>query len=598
MTRDTVIQILAEGDLISVDQLKEVHVKGDVQRVRLLKQKDKDGPRRRSRETKAVDEVSPAELIASFGFEIPGRDREMLSEDRVMEAVAKSVGLPYLKIDPLKLDPSLVTSLVPKAFAFKHAVVPIRVENEALTVALSDPDDREVLDLLGRTTRYKIQPVLSSRSDIRKIITEFYGFRSSVNAAEKELVPQIDLGNLEQYVKLRSADELESTDRHVVKAVEYMLQYAYDNRASDIHVEPKREHSIVRFRIDGILHDVHRLPKAVHPAVAARIKTLARMDIAEKRRPQDGRIKTDSMGKEVELRVSTLPVAFGEKIVIRIFDPMVLMQDLESLGFFARDYQVFKSFLAKPHGLILVTGPTGSGKTTTLYSALKVLATPEINVTTIEDPIEMINEGFNQIAIQPHVGITFASSLRTILRQDPDVIMVGEIRDLETAEQAIQAALTGHLVFSTLHTNDAVSTIWRLLDLGVPSYLIGATLVGVVAQRLVRTICSHCKEEAALKPDELRALGMVAAAGSINVKYGRGCPRCRGTGYLGRSAIFEILDVTDSIRASIAERAEPGRLQKAAVASGMTSLRDCAVRQMLQGRTSFDEVLWITNGDS
>jgi general secretion pathway protein E len=319
------------------------------------------------------------------------------------------------------------------------------------------------------------------------------------------------------------------------------------------------------------------------------------MDIAEKRRPQDGRIKTEHKGREVEFRVSTMPVAFGEKVVLRIFDPDIILQDLEELGFAPREYELFRSFIARPHGIILVTGPTGSGKTTTLYSALKTISTPEVNVITVEDPIEMVHDRFNQVGIQPAIGVTFGSTLRTILRQDPDIIMVGEIRDLETAENAVQASLTGHLVFSTLHTNDAPSSITRLLDLGLPAYLIASTLVGIMAQRLLRKVCKHCERSYQLLPEEAEAVGLMSDLSKpIMVKYGEGCVQCRGTGYLGRTGIYEVLEVNDKIRPLITEKADAEFIKRTAMSDGMVPLREAAVRKMLNGETTFDEVIRVT----
>jgi len=396
-------------------------------------------------------------------------------------------------------------------------------------------------------------------------------------------------------VKLKSISELEATDQHVVNAVEYLLYYAYSSRASDIHIEPKREFSLIRFRIDGILHNIHKIPKAVHAPIISRIKTLARMDISEKRRPQDGRIKTSHEGKEVELRISSIPVAFGEKVVIRIFDPAILMQNIEELGFFSREMKLVKSFIANTNGIILVTGPTGSGKTTTLYSLLKVLSTSEVNVSTIEDPIEMVYEGFNQTAVHPQIDLTFANCLRNLLRQDPDIIMVGEIRDLETAENAIQAALTGHLVLSTLHTNDAPSSITRLIDLGVPPFLINATILGIIAQRLVRKVCIHCREEYHITKDECYILKIdYEKAKNYRVALGRGCEECRGTGYLGRTGIFEVMEITDKARNEVHEKSSPVTIKKMALGQGMGTLRESAIRKLLNGTTTVDEVIRVT----
>jgi general secretion pathway protein E len=438
--------------------------------------------------------------------------------------------------------------------------------------------------------------VVTSKSDIIKLINEFFGFKRSIAAAEHQFAgPSVDLGNLEQYVRLKSADELPSTDQHVVNAVNYLFTYAFDQRASDVHIEPKRDVSLVRMRIDGVLHTVHQLPKNVHSAIVSRIKNLSRLDMAEKRRPQDGRIKTDKGGVEVEMRVSTIPVAFGEKVVMRIMDPDVLFQDLEKLGFTSTDLIRYNKFINMPHGIVLVCGPTGSGKSTTLYSTLKDLYTPEINITTIEDPIEMVCEEFNQIAVQPAIGIAFATILRNILRQDPDIIMIGEMRDLETAENAVQAALTGHLVLSTLHTNDAPSSITRLLDLGVPPFLIQSTLVGIMAQRLVRKICNHCMESFDVETAELRTMGLnVEKNGRITLYRGRGCQKCRGTGYHGRTGIFEVVPYSESLKKMTNASIDIETIRDQAKAEGMISLRGNALKKLLTGKTTYQEVLRVT----
>jgi general secretion pathway protein E len=540
------------------------------------------------------EEVSAIEVAASLGLAPPEASGQTLTEDMITEIVAKYAGLPFKKIDPLKLNPEIITQILSRAFARRWVAVPIEREDDKLTVAVADPFNLEVVENIERMG-YKVSRVLSPKTDILKIITEFYGFRSSVTAAAKEMAAEVDLGNLEQFVKMKSVSEIEATDKHIVNAVEFLFRYAFDQRASDIHIEPKREVTEVRLRIDGMLHTIHKVPKAVHPAMISRIKMLSRMDIAEKRRPQDGRIKTDYKGREVELRVSTMPVAFGEKVVIRIFDPDILLQDLEELGFAPREYELFRSFIARPHGIILVTGPTGSGKTTTLYSALKAISTPEVNVITIEDPIEMVHDRFNQVGVQPQIGVTFGSTLRTVLRQDPDIIMVGEIRDLETAENAVQAALTGHLVFSTLHTNDAPTAITRLLDLGVPAYLISSTVIGIMAQRLVRRICKQCERTYELLPEEAEAVGLSPARhGNILVKYGEGCVHCRGTGYLGRTGIYEVMEVNEKIKPLITDKANVDAVRKAAVADGMVVLREAAVKKMMNGETTFDEVIRVT----
>lgn len=588
----TILEILFSEGLLSKEQIDSILLKEDILRARI--QKSRTGPIKRGR-SKVDSSISIIDIIDSLKFHLPGKEDRYLTEEIIMEVIAKHLNLPFFRIDPLKLDSDVVTKIISKPYALKHMLVPVDLSENTLTVATSNPFDREGIEGIERPTGFNVKLVISTKSDIQKIITEFYGFKSSVAAANKELTSRIDLGNLEQYVKLKSISELEVTDQHIINAVEYLLRYAYSQRASDIHIEPKREASLIRLRIDGILHNIHKIPKPVHLAMVSRIKTLARMDIAEKRRPQDGRIKTDREGRELEHRVSTLPVAFGEKVVIRIFDPDVLMQDIDELGMMQRELKLFKSFISNPHGLILVTGPTGSGKTTTLYSALKTLSTSEVNVTTIEDPIEMIYERFNQTAIQPQIGITFASSVRTILRQDPDIIMVGEIRDFETADNAIQAALTGHLVLSTLHTNDAPSAITRLLDLGVPSFLINSILIGVVAQRLVRKVCTYCAEPYNLSEEECSIIGInYEKAKNIKVSIGSGCPQCRGTGYLGRTGIFEIVEITDKIRVAADDKATPSIIKKIAKAEGLITLRECAIRKLLKGITTFDEVIRVT----
>jgi general secretion pathway protein E len=518
-----------------------------------------------------------------------------VGEQEIAQAIAADAGLPHVRIDTLNLNADLIESKVSRPFARRHRMIPLEMKNGRLKVACANPYDIEGIDSFRRIAGRDLELVVASEPDILKAITEFYGLRHSVKRAERDLSAGIDLGNLEQLVRMKSESEIESSDQHVVNAVEFMLQHAFDSRASDIHIEPKRDNSLIRFRIDGILHDVQTMPKIVHAAVTSRIKTMSRLDIAEKRRPQDGRVKATRNGRDVELRVSTLPVAFGEKVVLRIFDPDVLMQDLEGLGFYPDEHQIFNDFITRPHGIILVTGPTGSGKTTTLYSALKTIATRELNVTTIEDPIEMVYDEFNQTAVQTKVGISFAGALRHILRQDPDVIMVGEIRDGETAQYSIQAALTGHLVFSTLHTNDAASSISRLVDLGVERFLISSTLVGSMAQRLLRRICPHCPIERHLTADEVATLRLAVPAGKrVKVKEGGGCHECRGTGYLGRTGIFEILPIDDGVKSLIVAGADSPEIKREAVKNGMRTLRQSALRKLAEGTTSFEEVVRVT----
>ncbi len=590
----TVCDALESQGLMGTEQRITAMSRSEVQRARLARERAKEQPERRGT---PVD-VDAIDIVASMALTDASDPERHLSADRVTEAVAAHVGIPYVKIDPLKLDPQLISTTLSRPFARRHNVVPLQLTDGVLSVAVTDPLAEELFDELRRITSYKVQVVLSPRADIQKVITDVYGFRKSVKAAVEQMSRGADLGNLEQFVQLRRADEIEATDKHVVNAVEYILHYAFDQRASDIHIEPKRETSMVRMRIDGVLHDIYPVPKAVHPAVCSRIKMLARMDIAERRRPQDGRIKTQRGDSEIELRVSTLPVAFGEKIVIRIFDPSLLFKDLGELGFPENELKQYSHFISRPTGMVLVTGPTGSGKTTTLYSTLRQVASPEVNITTIEDPIEMVVEQFNQLAVQTKLDLDFATALRHILRQDPDIIMIGEIRDQETAEYAVQAALTGHLVFSTLHTNDTGTTVARLLELGINPYLISSTLIGVVAQRLVRMVCNECRVQRQLTRDEMAALDIQLPPGQerqLLVWEGAGCVACRNTGLYGRSAIVEVMPLTDVIRELINRKADATEFIRAARADGMSTLREGAIRKLAQGITSFGEVIRVTS---
>ncbi len=532
----------------------------------------------------------------------PGK---IIDEDSVYQVLAGAWGFEYKKIDSLELDLNLVTKIIPRTFARKHLLLPLEMNDGKLVVATPNPFNQDAISDVERVSNLKVIPVISSKSDIIKLIDDFFGFGYSINAAEDQFSSTgVDIGNLEQYVKLKSSAELPSTDHHIINAVNHLFSYAFEQRASDIHIEPKRDISLVRMRIDGVLHTVYKLPRKVHNAVISRIKSLSRLDMAEKRRPQDGRIKIEKQGVEVEIRVSTVPVAFGEKIVMRIMNPDILFQNLAMLGFSDKDFEKYKKIINMPHGIVLVTGPTGSGKTTTLYSTLKMLSSPEVNIVTIEEPIEMINEEFNQIAVQPAIDITFATILKNILRQDPDIIMVGEIRDIETAHSAVQAALTGHLVFSTLHTNDAVSSVTRLLDLGVPPFLVHSSLTGVVAQRLVRTICPHCITEFTMDADELKTMGIdlkqnntmdcIEKNGTVKLKRGKGCVQCRNTGYKGRQGIFEILPYSEPLKKMTSESVNISSLRKRACMEGLTTLRENAVDKMLKGETTYQEVLRVT----
>jgi len=540
--------------------------------------------------------ITIIDVIASLDLERADTSGKALDEEVIYQVLAQEWKIPFKKIDPLQLDLDLVTDTIPRSFAMKHLVLPVAIEDGYMAVATPNPFNVEAMEDIARVSHMKVKPVVSTKTDILRLMNEFFGFKRSIAAAEHQFSgPSVDLGNLEQYVRLKSADELPSDDQHIVNAVNHLLTYAFQQRASDVHIEPKRDVSLVRMRIDGVLHTVYSLPKNVHAAILSRIKNLSRLDMAEKRRPQDGRIKTDKGESEAEIRVSTIPVAFGEKVVMRIMDPDILFQDHERLGFTPGDLMRYHQFINMPNGIVLVCGPTGSGKSTTLYSTLRYLSTPEINITTVEDPVEMVHEDFNQIAVQPVLGITFGSILRNILRQDPDIIMIGEMRDIETAENAIQAALTGHLVLTTLHTNDAPSAITRLLDLGIPPFLIQSTVIGVLSQRLVRKICVHCKESFEIDSIELSARGLdFGKDGPIKLYRGVGCNKCRGTGYLGRIGIYEVLPFTEPIKKITTAETNLQTLRDQALKEGMVTLRENAIKKLLEGETTYQEVLRVT----
>lgn len=592
---ESICRSLLKRGLISAAQGREILRKHKGIRRKLERAMAMRGSSSGSR-ARTSNNVTIIDVIASLDLERADNPNKALDEEVIYQGLAKEWGMPFKRIDPLQLDLDLVTDTIPRSFAMKHLVLPIAIEDGCMAVATPNPFNVEAMEDISRVSHMKVRPVVSTKGDIIRLMREFFGFKRSIAAAEHQFAgPGVDLGNLEQYVSLKAADELPSDDQHIVNAVNHLLTYAFDQRASDVHIEPKRDESLVRMRIDGVLHTVYNLPKNVHSAILSRIKNLSRLDMAEKRRPQDGRIKTDKGGSEAEIRVSTVPVAFGEKVVMRIMDPEVLFQDHERMGFAPTDLIRYYQFINMPHGIVLVCGPTGSGKTTTLYSTLRYLSTPEINITTIEDPIEMVHENFNQIAVQPVLGITFGSILRNILRQDPDIIMVGEMRDLETAQNAIQAALTGHLVLSTLHTNDAPSAITRLLDLGIPSFLIQSTVIGVVSQRLVRKICIHCKESFKVESEKLNGRGLdLGRDGQIELYRGKGCFKCRGTGYLGRSGIFEVMPFTEPIKKITTSETNIEDLRSQAKKEGMVTLRENAIKKLLNGETTYQEVLRVT----
>ncbi|MGA8262712.1 MAG: GspE/PulE family protein [Arenicellales bacterium] len=546
---------------------------------------------------KDLSRIHPITAIAEQNLEDARSPGRTLKQEDLFKWLADRTGIPYERIDPLKIDVTQVTSVVSYAYASKRGILPLRVDKSSVVIGTSDPFDDEWVDELGQLLRKHVQRVLVNPSDRRRYTDEFYNLsRSLKNATRRGEEDGVRLfQNLEKLVELGRAGKLDAEDRHIVYIVDWLLQYAFEQRASDIHLEPRRDEGYVRFRIDGVLHRVYQVPSNVMIAIVGRIKTLGGMDIAEKRRPLDGRLKTRTPeGTEVELRLSTVPTALGEKLVIRIFDPEVLGRSYEQLGLSRQELKLWQGFVENPYGIVLVTGPTGSGKTTTLYSTLKQLATPEVNVSTIEDPIEMVEPSFNQIQVHHGIDLTFAAGVRSLLRQDPDIIMIGEIRDLDTAEMAIQAALTGHLVLSTLHTNDAPSAITRLLEIGVPPYLINATLLGIVAQRLVRTLCPHCKKRHPVDERQWRALTQPWKVALPDETYTlEGCLECRNTGYLGRIGLYEMLRLTPDMRNLIQEDAKLEALREQGYKEGMQPLRISGARKIASGLTNMEEVLRV-----
>ncbi len=520
-----------------------------------------------------------------------------LGLEKLTEWLAKRVGLEYRHIDPLKIDFSAVTEVMSSSYAARFKILPIGVNSKEAVIAVSEPFEREWEKEIERMTKRELCRVLANPQDIEKYQVEFYNLAKSMKGAAKGMAGVSGLQNFEQLVEMGSNKTFDANDAHIVKLVDWIWSYAFEQRASDIHIEPRREFGVVRFRIDGVLHQVYQIPATVLAAMTSRIKILSRMDVVEKRRPQDGRIKTRTLdGEEVELRLSTLPTAFGEKLVMRIFDPEVLVRDFKELGFSEEDNQRWKEMTERPNGIVLVTGPTGSGKTTTLYSTLKALSTPEVNVCTIEDPIEMVEGSFNQMQVTNAIDLGFAEGLRALMRQDPDIIMVGEIRDLETAEMAVQAALTGHLVLSTLHTNDAPSAVTRLLELGIKPYLLVATLNGVMAQRLVRILCPHCKQKVELhRVEDVHAWeGLVSpwkANRPASVYKPVGCLECRMTGFQGRVGVYETLVCTRAIKEIIAAGGDLGKIRDQAFRDGMKPLRISGAMKVAAGFTTMEEVL-------
>jgi general secretion pathway protein E len=547
----------------------------------------------------AAGSMHPLTAIAQCKLVSGQPPHRLLTLDVLSEWTAAKVGLQFVRIDPLKVDFTKVADVMSAGYAARFNILPLDLTATTLVVATAEPFLLEWEAEIAKISRRKIQLVISNPLDIAQYISQFFSLAKSIKSANKANGQDLALrNNFEQLVELgKSNKQLDANDQHVVNIVDWLWQYAFEQRASDIHLEPKRDAALIRFRIDGVLHQVYQVPAVVMIAMTARIKLLGRMDVIEKRRPQDGRIKTRTNGgQEVELRLSTLPTAFGEKLVMRIFDPEVVVKTLPELGFPVDDARRWDGLTARPHGIILVTGPTGSGKTTTLYTTLKALATSEVNVCTVEDPIEMVEAAFNQMQVQPGIDLSFADGVKALMRQDPDIIMVGEIRDLGTAEMAIQAALTGHLVLSTLHTNDAPSAVMRLLELGVPYYLLEATLIGILAQRLVRTLCVQCKAAGGEIGDDV----WQSIAGAWNIPKPAtvyrpiGCPECRQTGYRGRTGIYELLTITEGFTKLIGEETDLQALRQQSVLDGMKPLRIAGALKVAEGVTTVEEILKVT----
>lgn len=541
----------------------------------------------------------PLQIVAHYHLKNLLKPEQEIDLNVLGEWLAKKASLPLLHIDPLKIDVARVTQTMSYAFAERHHVLAVQVLQDEVVFATDQPFYRDWEAGLSQTLRGKVFTlVVANPADIHRYRIEFYNLAKSVRGAVGGASGQTLSGvtNFEQLLEIGELKSADANDQHIVNIVDWLLQYAFDQRASDIHLEPRREMGHVRFRIDSVLHDVYSFPAVVMAAVTSRIKILGRLNVAEKRRPQDGRLKTKRPnGAEVELRLSTLPTAFGEKMVMRIFDPEVLVRSYSELGFTRDEHEKWQKMVKQPNGIVLVTGPTGSGKTTTLYSTLKQLATPECNVCSLEDPIEMIEPSFNQVQIQQNIELDFAAGIRALMRQDPDIIMVGEIRDLETAQMAIQAALTGHLVISTLHTNDAPSAVTRLMDLGVPSYLLSSTILGIMAQRLVRTLCPHCKQEDSMGPEIWKMLTAPwKSATPKRVFRPKGCLECRDTGYMGRIGVYEIMMFTEQVKALVNREAGLQELTAQAHQDGMLPLRISGAQKVSQGTTTLEEVLRLT----
>ncbi|WP_180081022.1 MULTISPECIES: GspE/PulE family protein [unclassified Acinetobacter] len=538
----------------------------------------------------------PLQWIANFNLVDQSHPQTTLTLNRLCQWLAEKAGLPFYIIDPLKADVAALTSVMSQEFAVRNRILAVELQNEHVLIATDQPYKSEWVANLERSVLpRKIQRVLLSPDQLQRYLVEYYQVSRAVSNSQKSSSYDRENKGVEALLQLGDTQNPDANDQHIVKLVDWVLQFAFEQGASDIHLEPRKDTGKVRFRIDGVLHTIYNMPANTLTAVVSRIKILGRMNVAEKRKPQDGRLKTRTpKGQETELRLSTLPTAFGEKLVMRIFDPEVLVRSFQQLGFDGRLLDDWNTLTSHSHGIILVTGPTGSGKTTTLYSSLKQLATEEVNVCTIEDPIEMLEPSFNQMQVNTGIDLGFADGVRALMRQDPDIIMVGEIRDHDTANMAIQAALTGHLVLSTLHTNDAPSSLTRLHDLGIQPFLTAATILGVLAQRLVRQLCPHCKRETFINEQEWKHLTFDYNLEMPNFVYEAvGCDECRQTGYKGRVGIYEFMPLSLETKQLIGANATLNQLRQQARKEQIEPLRIAGARKVLAGVTTLEEVLRV-----
>ncbi|WP_180097062.1 MULTISPECIES: GspE/PulE family protein [unclassified Acinetobacter] len=538
----------------------------------------------------------PLQWIANFNLVDQSHPQTTLTLNRLCQWLAEKTGLMFYIIDPLKADVQALTHVMSQEYALRNHILAVEIQADKVLIATDQPYKTEwVSNLEQNISPKKIQRVLLNPEQLQRYIVEYYQVSRAVSGSQKSSAYDRENKGVEALLQLGDSQNPDANDQHIVKLVDWVLQFAFEQGASDIHMEPRKDTGKIRFRIDGVLHTIYNMPANTLTAVISRIKILGRMNVAEKRKPQDGRLKTRTpKGQETELRLSTLPTAFGEKLVMRIFDPEVLVRSFQQLGFEGHLLNDWNTLTSHSHGIILVTGPTGSGKTTTLYSTLKQLATEQVNVCTIEDPIEMLEPSFNQMQVNNGIDLGFADGVRALMRQDPDIIMVGEIRDQDTANMAIQAALTGHLVLSTLHTNDAPSSLTRLHDLGVQPFLTAATILGVLAQRLVRKLCPHCKQESFLNEQEWQHLAADYPLPRPEFVFKAvGCEECRHTGYKGRIGIYEFMPLSLETKQMIGADANLNQLRQQAKKEGVEPLRIAGARKVVEGMTTLEEVLRV-----